>query len=379
MLRSCRLILACAALVVAVPSRGAGVLVETGEIAGARFTVARPAGQWNRQILLLAHGYRPEDRPLLADLEPTRFAHRALLDEGWMIASTSFRRNGVIVADAIADLDALRDHLEQKYGTPIRVLLEGDSMGGFVAALIAERAPAEPRLYHGAIAVGAALDIKDPNSNLGLNLQPRIPLLFLSNQSEFEGPRGYAESKLPPDAEVVRPVLFRVARDGHVNVNQRERLAARRALNAWLDRGRDAVPPAPPERFFDATVPPLSQPSKVARHADGRGFDARVAEVNGIYGNVILDAQPDDFAALGIGLMARFQLSAHEKSFRVLLGRNFTNVKRGEWVAFPDAEGFMLLSRSYADAAGVARLAVGDKVTIRRYGAGEEKNEPAEK
>ncbi len=369
-----------AALVTTLAHRAAEIRLETGEIDGAKYTVARPPGPWNRGLLLLAHGYRPEDRPLLADLDPEKFAHRALLDDGWMIAATSFRRNGTVVADAIADLDALRAHLEQKYGTPRRVILEGDSMGGFIVTLIAERALAEPPLYHGAIAVGAALDVKDPNSTLGLNLHPRIPLLFLSNQSEFEGPRNYTESKLPVDEDVVRPILFRVARDGHVNVNQRERLAARRALDLWLDRGRAAVPGASPTlRFFDATVPPSPSPSKVVAHADGRGFDARVIEVNGIYGNVILDAQPADFAAAGIGPMLRFQVTAHEKSYRVLLGRDFTNVKRGQWVAFPDAEGFILLSRNYADAAGVARLVVGDTVAIRRYGPVEAKPTAEEK
>ena len=43
----------------------------------------------------------------------------------------------------------------------------------------------------------------------------------------------------------LRPALFRVLRSGHVNVNQRERLVAIRALNAWLDHGRTALPPPP--------------------------------------------------------------------------------------------------------------------------------------
>lgn len=280
----------------------------------------------------------------------------------------------MIVSDAIADLDALRAHIAKKFGTPDRVIVEGDSMGGFIATLIAERDLADPILYHGAIAVGAALDLKDPNSSVGLNVQPRIPLLFLCNQSEFEGPRAYAQAALPPDERVVRPVLFRVARDGHVNVNQRERLAARRGLLLWLDHGRAALPPVRPDApFVDVTTVPPPQPSQVTLHADRRGFDARVTEIKANYGNIVLNAQPADFADIGIDRMARFQLAAHDRTFRVLLGRDFTNVKRGQWVAFPDAEGFVLVARSYADAAVAAQLAVGDTVTIRRYGSAEEK------
>lgn len=345
--------------------------VEEGEIAGAKFAIALPA-HWNRQLLLLAHGLRDAERPLVADLFPEHLAYKTLLGEGWIVATTSYRRNGIIVADAIADLDSLRAHLAKKFGAPDRVLLEGESMGGLIVTLIAERAAEEPRLYAGAVAIGAALQVRDPTVNLGLTLQPKIPLLFLANQSELDGPKNYATSKLRPaataDTAELRPALFRVARDGHVNVNQAERLVALRALNSWLDRGRATLPrPADGAQFFDATVTPPPSPSQVAAHADARGFTARVIEVSAVYGNVFLNAQPADFAAAGIGGMTWFQLSANAQTFRVLYGRDFNNVKRGEWVVFPNADGFVWLARNYADAAATAHLAVGDIVTLRRY------------
>lgn len=345
-------------------------VLETGEIDGAKFTLAQPA-RWNRGLVLLAHGYRAVDRPLVADLFPEHLAYKTLLEEGWIVAKTSYRRNGVIVADAIADLDALREHIAKTHGEPQRVLVEGESMGGLIAALIAEREPNvtlnAPRRYAGAIAIGAALDAREPNMTVGLNLQPQVPLLFLTNQSELEGPRRYALADLPRDP-AIRPVIFRIARDGHVNVNQRERLAAFRAMNAWLDRGPAALPrPEKEAPFFDATVAPEPQPSQVSMHADGRGFDARVIEVSAVYGNIFLNAQPADFAAANIGKMTWFQVRAHDQTFRVLHGRDFSSVKRTEWVAFPNADGFFWLARNYADAAGAAKLAVGDVVTLRRY------------
>lgn len=350
------------ALVCACSAFGAGITVETGELAGAKFTLARPA-HWNQRVLLLAHGLRDPARPLVADLQPAHLACRAFLDEGWIVAKTSYRRNGIIVADAMADLDALRAHIAQKFGAPERVLLEGESMGGLIVTLMAER---DPALYAGAIAIGAALQVRE--GGLGLSLQPQIPLLFLTNQSEFEGPRGYVTAAAPRCASEMRPALFRVSRDGHVNVNQRERLAALRALNAWLDRGRAALPaPSSGTQFFDGTVPPAPQASQVIRHADGRGFDAHVLEVSAGYGNLFLNVQPADLAALGLGKMQWLQLITRDQTFRVLHGHGFASVKRGEWVLFENADGFCWLARNYGDAAATATLRAGDPVTLRLY------------
>lgn len=344
--------------------------IETGELNGAKFAIAVP-GQWNRHVLLLAHGYRAEDRPLVADLFPGHLAYQTLLDEGWIVAKTSYRRNGIIVADALADLDALRDHIAAKHGAPSRVLVEGESMGGFIGVLIAEREPdatlGAAARYAGVIAIGAALQTKEPNATLGLSLQPKIPLVFLTNQSEFEGPRHYVNAAVPP-VRSLRPLLLRVARDGHVNVNQRERLAALQLLTTWLDRGAAAVPePREGEAFIDITVPPEPQPSRVTPHPDGRGFDARVVEISAVYGNIFLDAQPADFAAAGIRRLTWFQLTAGGKTFRVFHGRDFNSVKRTEWVAFANADGFTWLARNFADAAAAAGLSVGDVVSLRRF------------
>lgn len=341
--------------------------IETGELSAAKFALARPAA-WNRCLLLLAHGLRSEDRPLVADLLPEQHAYRTLLAEGWMIAKTSYRRNGLIVADAVEDLDALRNHIAASYGSPLRVILEGESMGGLIVTHIAEREPHQPALYHGAIAIGAALHLREPNSRLGgLTLQPRIPLLFLANRSEIDGPAHYVTADVPRIAGHA-PHLLRVSRDGHVNVNQFERLAALRILTTWIEKGHHTLPePAPGAPFADVTAVPEPRPSEVTQHADGRGFDARVTGISAVYGNVSLNAQPADFAAVGIERMTWFQLTVDSATFRVLHGRDFNSVKRGEWVSFPNADGYYWLARNFADAAATAYLLVGKTVSIRRF------------
>jgi pimeloyl-ACP methyl ester carboxylesterase len=96
----------------------------------------------------------------------------------------------MIVRDAIADLGALRDHIESSEGPLGMVVLVDVSMGGGIATLIAEN---EPGRFHGALVIGAALHVRDPVYPLAVTGRPKIPLLFLSNQSEAGGPDGYLE------------------------------------------------------------------------------------------------------------------------------------------------------------------------------------------
>jgi pimeloyl-ACP methyl ester carboxylesterase len=338
------------------------VKVDVGQIAGARFAIANPPGVWNHRVLLIAHGYRPDPAPLIPDLHPERASNRALLEEGWIVATTSYRRNGLIVADAIADLDALRAYIANAYGEPERVLLEGESMGGLIATIMAER-DAGP--YQGAVVFDATLYANEDNRTIGLSLLPRIPLLFVATLREAAQARSYLFSVVPRPSPVVQPALFVIQREGHTNINQPEHLAACQALNAWIDRGPDALPrPRENERFYDATVPPHPGPSTAVIYPDRRAFDTRVAEVNAVYGNVLLEALEADFEAAGIGKMTFCELRAGGKAYRTLYGHTYSDVRNGEWVVFPDADGRTVLSRNFADAAGTAGLKVGDGVSL---------------
>ncbi|HEY5079006.1 MAG TPA: SAM hydroxide adenosyltransferase [Opitutaceae bacterium] len=340
----------------------APIKVDVGQIKGARFAIANPPVDWNRSLLLIAHGYRPESAPLLADLHPDRAANRALLNEGWMIATTSYRRNGLIIADAIEDLDALRAFIAVTYGDPHRVILEGESMGGEIVTMMAER-DAGP--YQGAVAFDATLYAKEPNTGTGLSLLPRIPLLFVATYHEYKQANGYLTALVSRPSPAVPPALFTISREGHTNINQPEHLAARRALIAWVERGRDALPsPEENRRYFDATIPVNPGPSVATMHADNRGFDTWVAEADAVYGNVLLQAQDADFDAAGIQIMTYFDFWVNGKAYRTLYGRTFTDVRSGEWVAFPDADGHTVLSMNAGDGAATAGLRVGDPVSI---------------
>ena len=334
-----------------------------GEIDGAHYAIARELGvDWNRSLLLIAHGYRPESAPLVADLFPDQVAYATLLNEGWILAKTSYRRNGIIVADAITDLDNLHELITEDFGPPARSIIEGDSMGGTIATHLMER---EDSRYQGAVAVGAALDLRESNGASGVTLAPLRPLLFMSNRSEILGPKAYiAEADIPRDSPSLRPVLFRIDRDGHVNVNQAERLTALRALNLWLDRGRGALPRNQP---FDATQHPQTQSSLAMFDEDNRGLTTKVSHVSAIYGNVWLDIQPTDLERIGFNPGLWAQLIVNDQTYRVRYGKDFSSVERGQWVIFPNADGFFWLSRNWGNAAETADLELGDSVRLRRF------------
>ena len=338
------------------------VKVDVGQIAGAKFAIANPPGDWNHRLLLVVHGYRPESAPLVADLNPEQPSNKAFLDEGWMVATTSFRRNGLVVGDAIADLDALRKFIADSYGEPERVILEGESLGGLVVTIMAER---DRTYYDGAVVFDATLYAKEANSQVGLSLLPRIPLLLVATLREAAESKVYLTALVARPAPVVPPALFLISREGHDNINQPERLFALRALNAWIERGPDALPrPKDQARYFDATIAPDPGPSTAKFHGGRRGFDSRVAEVDAVYGNVLLEAQGPDFADAGIPPMTFCTVGTGGNAYRTLYGRTYSDVKTGEWVAFPDADGRTVLSRVLADAAGTANLKVGDPVSL---------------
>jgi hypothetical protein len=336
--------------------------LETVMIGGAQAAIAQPKVDWNHKVLLLAHGSRPETAPLIADLHPERAALKAMLDDGWIVATTSYRRNGIVVADAISDIDALYDYIDSKVGYIDQAILAEDSVGGLIVTLMAER---EPTHYKGAVAFDPTLYIAEKNTGVGLTLLPRIPLLIVATQFESRQSMAYVTALVSRPPPTVPPYLYLINRIGHANINQLERLKAIWALQKWIDEGPQTLDkPAEGQHFPDATVAPDPGPSTAVAHEGGHGFDTKVAEVDAIYGTVLLEAQAPDFAAAGIEPKMFMKLGVQGSTYRVLYGRNYTDVKGGQWIAFPDADGRTALAKLYENAAAAADLKVGDTVSI---------------
>ena len=323
--------------------------IQRGEIEGAKFTIAVPK-KWSGCLLLLAHGLRPESAPLTADFAPEAPVFQHLLSEGWMIAATSYRRNGVIIiVEAVEDINRLQQHIVKTYGKPMRVLIDGSSMGGTIVTLIAETQPEE---YDGVLAIGAALSLQDPHHPYLLTYVPRIPLLFLSNQNEVTGPREYVQKA---GKASVLPALWYVARDGHVNVTHAEHEAAIRALIRYIETGRI-------KHSKDATIHPAVRESS-AKFKDGGAY-GKVTKIHPSYGNLNPEFIEADLKTLRLAPNSHFQVKFREKSFKVFLGTTYSDVPRGEWVAFLTAEGNLKIARNFANAAKALGCQSGDMIFI---------------
>jgi pimeloyl-ACP methyl ester carboxylesterase len=111
---------------------------------GALFRVCFPAS-WNGDLVLYAHGYVAPDQPLALpdDGIGGQSVSGATTGLGYAFGTTSYRANGLVVPEAVADLLELQDTIERRYRPdPARTVIVGFSEGGLVASLAAEREPA---------------------------------------------------------------------------------------------------------------------------------------------------------------------------------------------------------------------------------------------
>jgi len=127
----------------------------TGEIDGAKYTIKLPQ-QWNGTLLLYSHGYRfaapaPPDFSAVqtsaqvsstdSDGTGSDPLSTKLLSEGYALAGSSYKSNGWAVGDGVAAGEALHDKFVQLVGQPKRTYVWGDSLGGLITEVIAEKNP----------------------------------------------------------------------------------------------------------------------------------------------------------------------------------------------------------------------------------------------
>lgn len=327
----------------------------SGEIEGAKYVITLPEKPIGK-TLLLAHGYRPANLGLKADAGASHNLYEELVEEGWVVASSSYRRNGWIMEDAAQDMINLHELVSAAmHGDPGDVYLMGNSMGGGVSTLLAEIAPDR---FNGALAMGAYLfepiESETHRSTIigsHFSLKPQIPVLYLTNTSELEGPMAYIEKT---SGAPVQPVLWKVHRDGHVNLNVNELEAGLNAVIAWAETGEI-------EKNKDATIVPDPDSTATISETEATGYARTLVEV---YGNAISSFVRSDIEALGIQLGDTFELSANGKTVPVLMGSNYNDVPVGDWVSFWDANGYLLFCRNYRNAVETLGLGPKNALTI---------------
>lgn len=103
---------------------------------------------WNRQLVIYAHGYVAPQAPLLLPIDELTlpdgtFVPNIFLSQGFAFATSSFRKNGVAVEQATEDLNRLLQHFNAVVGPRglQKVFITGASEGGLIALLLLERYP----------------------------------------------------------------------------------------------------------------------------------------------------------------------------------------------------------------------------------------------
>jgi len=322
-----------------------------GDLAGVKYWIATPR-QWNRYALLLAHGERPTANPLSAAFPVDRGFYQHLLEEGWIVASSSYRRNGTIIREAAADLSALREYIEHMYGRPGRTFVIGWSMGGMIATMIAET---NDRDYTGVLAVGADLECRDDKDPYVPTHAPLIPILFLSNRDVASGARSYVARAA--GAEEI-PILWAVARDGRGNISDAELSAAFNSLFRYAVTG--IIAPGK-----DATIP-LDMRKSSARFQHG-GIYTSITGISREFGNLYTGIIEADLITRRITPESYLSVLFNDKSFKAYLGADYSDVPRGEWVGLLTAEGNLKIARNLENAAETLGAEVGDTIFIKKW------------
>ena len=133
----------------AVPFTGCDKVACTGTLSGAKYEIQMPRS-WNGTLLLFSHGYRaaqpaPPDFAPAAQTDaqdaPTDAVASGLLAEGYALAGSAYATNGWAVADGVAAGEQLHDFFVRKVGRPNRTYAWGESLGGLITELLAEKHP----------------------------------------------------------------------------------------------------------------------------------------------------------------------------------------------------------------------------------------------
>jgi hypothetical protein len=163
-----------------------------GVTAGAKYSIVLPQ-KWNGTLLLYSHGYRfaqpgPPDfgavstSAQVSTTDPDGTGKdplsQKLLSEGYALAVSSYKTNGWAVADGVAADEALHDQFVKLVAKPKRTYVWGDSLGGLITEIVAEK---NSSWVDGAAPMCGA--VAGPNLNLDLALDVAFAIKTLIDPS----------------------------------------------------------------------------------------------------------------------------------------------------------------------------------------------------
>ena len=123
--------------------------VEPFSVKGAYDLIIVPE-PWNGGLFIYAHGYTADQRsivPYPRDITPANIGTKLTggdqvlqipLNLGYAAATTTYRSVGWAVEDAVDDIENIRRHFVERYGTPTHAYIWGHSEGGMVTEAVLE-------------------------------------------------------------------------------------------------------------------------------------------------------------------------------------------------------------------------------------------------
>ncbi len=176
--------------------------------AGALYWIALPA-QWNRVLVMHAHGGPETGTPTLARGAEDLKRWSVMVKAGYAWAGSTYRRGGYGVTMAAEDTERLRGIFIERFGQPERTILHGQSYGGGVAAKAAELygpVPGTRPAYDGVLLTSGVLGGGGNAYEFRLDL--RVVYQYVCrNHPRPDEPQYPLWSGLPPDSMLTRTEL----------------------------------------------------------------------------------------------------------------------------------------------------------------------------
>jgi pimeloyl-ACP methyl ester carboxylesterase len=164
---------------------------------GAAYEIKMPT-KWNGTLLLYSHGYRYA-QPAPPDFSPVETkavsasddaTATQLLAAGYALAGSAYKTNGWAVQDGVAAAEDLHKFFVDNIGQPYRTEIWGDSLGGLITQMIAEK---HPEWVDGAAPLCGVMAGVVPNMNLALDVSYAVKTLIYPDM-KITGYSSYQEA-----------------------------------------------------------------------------------------------------------------------------------------------------------------------------------------
>lgn len=102
-----------------------------------------------------------------------------------------------------------------------------------------------------------------------------------------------------------------------------------------------------------------------------QALPAHVVRISEEFANINTNVSEKTLKAYGIEQETEFSVTFKGQKFRALLGEDYSDVERGDWIALIEDDGNLQLAISFGNAATEINCTVGDTLYIERLGADE--------